>query len=464
MARFARNALFAAIVVFVAAPLVVSQDTGPNAATTVQLPTFGVAIDAKGVLAVKATVDPSGKLRAEKIAAAKRDMPRRLAVGSDLRKVSLARLDRAIAQKLAAGEKPDEAMQYLAGLQRVQYVFVFPEENDIVIAGPAEGFAADPSGRVVGVTTGKPVLELCDLAVALRAYPPGQKNRPFVGCSIDPNQEGLKRFMDFQKTVPRSVPQRGRDRHAMKIALGTQEALGMADIRVFGIHPQTHFAQVLVEADYRMKRIGIGLEPPPVKMTTFIAAVNRPAEAVLQRWWFVPDYECLKVTEDRTALEMVGQGVQLLGEDKLIGPDGQLSGGRKSSRASELFTGAFTKKYEEIARASPVYAQMRDLVDMLIVAAYVQEHDLYGRANWRPAVLLDEEQYAVQTVPPAKQVACVANALWKDNRLLVPAGGGVSIRPELALEAEKLLADEKGEVARKKGAVRTPDGEAWWWD
>jgi hypothetical protein len=455
MARYAPYALLAAIGVFVAAPLSPAQDVGQNAATTVQLPTFGVAIDAKGVLGVKAVVDPGGKLRAEKIAAAKRDLPRRLAAWSDLRKVSLARLDQALAQRLAAGEKPDEAMQHLAGLQRVQYVFVFPEDSDIVIAGPAEGFAPDPSGRAVGIATGRPVLELCDLAVALRAYPPGQKNRPFVGCSIDPNQEGLKRFIEFEKTVPRSVPQRGRDQHAIQIALGTQAALGMADIRVFGIHPQTHFAQVLIEADYRMKRIGIGLEPAPVKMVTFIEAANRPAEAVLQRWWIVPDYKCLKVTEDRTALQVV---------DKLIGPDGQLSGGRKSSRASELFTGAFTKKYEEIAKASPVYAQMRNLVDLLIVAAYLQEHDLYGRAEWRPEALLDEEQYAVQTVAQARQVACVANALWKGNRLLVPAGGGVSIRPELALEADKLLAEEKGEVARKKGEVKMEAGKAWWWD
>ena len=28
-------------------------------------------------------------------------------------------------------------MQVLAGLQRIQYVFVYPESNDLVLAGPA---------------------------------------------------------------------------------------------------------------------------------------------------------------------------------------------------------------------------------------------------------------------------------------------------------------------------------------
>ncbi len=69
-------------------------------------------------------------------------------------------------------------MQYLAGLQRIDYVFVFPEAHDIVIAGPAEGFAEDGAGRTVGLTTGRPPLRLDDLMVALRAVKRGDD----VGC------------------------------------------------------------------------------------------------------------------------------------------------------------------------------------------------------------------------------------------------------------------------------------------
>ena len=42
-----------------------------------------------------------------------------------------------------------------------------------------------------------------------------------------------------------------------------------------------------------------------------------------------------------------------------------------------MFTDAFTKKYPEIAARSPVYAQLRNLVDMAVAAAYLQEHDAY---------------------------------------------------------------------------------------
>lgn len=84
-------------------------------------------------------------------------------------KVSLVRLERAIAELLETDKPIPESMQYLAGLQRIDFVFVFPETKDLVIAGPAEAFAPDATGRVVSVGSvgsGRPVLRLDDLLVA----------------------------------------------------------------------------------------------------------------------------------------------------------------------------------------------------------------------------------------------------------------------------------------------------------
>ena len=128
----------------------------PDAATTVQLPTFGVAISAEGVLSLKTFEDPTGQLRAAQVQAAKAQLAANLKARSPLRKVSLLRLEAAVRQAILDGKKPDPAMTYLAGLQRLQYVFYLPQSHDIVIAGPAEGFAADLSGRVCGLTSGRP--------------------------------------------------------------------------------------------------------------------------------------------------------------------------------------------------------------------------------------------------------------------------------------------------------------------
>ena len=434
--------------------------------TTVQLPTFGVAIDAEGVLSLKHFADPGGRLRAARAAAAKAELPDDVFRKSDVRKVSLVKLERALREKLAAGEKPDEAMRHVGGLLFVQYVFYYPEEKDIVIAGPAEGWIEDASGRAVGATTARAVLLLEDLAVALRAYSPGSADRPFIGCTIDPDRDGLARLREFQSTIPRVIPESQRTAVAVEMARGARNALGMAHIRVFGIPEKSHFAQVLVEADYRMKLIGIGLEPPPVQMATFLGSLRGADMATLQRWWFTPNYECLKVTRDGLAMELIGEGVQLLGEDKLIGADGSLAaGGAKPGRASEMYTTSFTRKYPDIAKANPVYAQMRNLIDLLVAAAFIREQDFYGRADWRLGVLGDEKSLPVATLDNPTKVMCAVNAEWKGSRLFAPAGGGVSIRADLALNADKLFPDANGELGAAYGDVgkRIP-AERWWWD
>ena len=75
--------------------------------TTVQLPTFGVAIDADGVLTVKAYRASGRLLHAKMFAAARLSLEADVAASSELRKISLVRLEQALHRKLVAGEEPD---------------------------------------------------------------------------------------------------------------------------------------------------------------------------------------------------------------------------------------------------------------------------------------------------------------------------------------------------------------------
>src|SRR5690606_6178801 len=129
----------------------------------------GVQIDPQGVLR---TVYADPRVTMQRLRAAKQSLPQHLAKPSPLRKISLNRLEAAVAQQVAAGERPSAEMVALAGLTQLEYVFFYPGTGDIVIAGPAEGFAQDALGRLVGGESGKPCLLLDDLIVALRAYSP----------------------------------------------------------------------------------------------------------------------------------------------------------------------------------------------------------------------------------------------------------------------------------------------------
>ena len=118
--------------------------------TTVQLPTFGVVIDPEGVLSMKFYRAPGRVLHTRRLAAAESVLPPDVIRWSPLRKISLVRLERALRRRLAGGLKPDDEMRHLAGLQRVRYVFCYPETGEIVLAGPAESWtwARDPAFSV----------------------------------------------------------------------------------------------------------------------------------------------------------------------------------------------------------------------------------------------------------------------------------------------------------------------------
>lgn len=448
-----------------------TQTTGGGGGSTIGSgATSGVAVDADGVLHRVMANDATGELARQRAQEALLKLDREVAAKSKLRKVSLTRLERVIKQRLADGKGIDETMKNLAGITRVQYVFCYPESGDVVLAGPAEAWGQAPSGRMQGIDSGRPVIELQDLVVALRAFPPGKDNKkPFIYCSIDPTEEGLSRMHEFLHELggrigdPRKNP--GQDQF---IVNGLRERLGMQVITVGGISPKTHFAQVMVEADYRMKLIGIGLEVPPVHLTSYVDRANpsQVASNALQRWYFVPNYQCVKVSEDALAMEMVGEGVKLVGENEVVGKDGKRSGTSRVNRASDSFVKAFTKVYPKLAEQAPVYAQLRNCIDLAVAAAFIQNQDYYDLAKWKAETFNDEKAFAVETLNPPHQVESAVNSIWKGATLVTPIGGGVQMRPTEAVDPTNLLQDEKSTVKQARSAIDLSKlgPEQWWWD
>ena len=424
----------------------------------------GVVVDADGVLRTRVFYDHTGALARQRLAAARAALAPELARPSKLRKVSLTRLEAIVAERLATGQGITDDMRYLAGLTRIRHVFVYPETGDVVIAGPAEGYMPNAAGRVVGMHTGRAVLELEDMVAALRAFPPSGQRTEALVVSIDPTQEGLSRMRRFLMAISGRVT----PADAGRIVAGLKESLGLQNVRIEGISPKTHFAQVMVEADYRMKLIGIGLEKPPVKITSYVARANPRSVArnALQRWYFTPNYDCVRVSDDELAMELEGEGVQLVSEDQLVQTDGGRVRSTRVDRASQMFVRSFTQKYPELAAKEPVYAQLRNLIDMAIVAAFIQKYDYYGQTGWNMEVFGDEQRFPIETYPEPKQVETAVNAVWKGSTLMTPVGGGVRIQPLLALSSEYLQVDEEGELKelRQRVGIQGVPKDRWWWD
>jgi len=141
-----------------------------------------------------------------------------------------------------------------------------------------------------------------------------QRKRPVIRCSIDPTKEGLANLQQFLTRVGGGATP---DQTGF-IVDGLRKSLGLQNVTIGGVPADTHFAKVLVEADYRMKLIGIGLERTSVKMKSYVdfASPTSVARNAMQRWYFVPDYECVRVSEDELAMELVGNSVKLIGPTK----------------------------------------------------------------------------------------------------------------------------------------------------
>lgn len=428
----------------------------------------GVIIDANGVLCSFAAVKSDAELRQLQMRMPRSLVPADLQARSNLRLFSLNRLEKAIQER---GGNLTEEMRYLVGITRLKYVFFYEESGDIVLGGPAEPWEPGRDGALIGKYTGRPVLELQDLIVALRAYPPNAASTQIVGCSIDPTDEGLASMQRFTNEFSRNIRGEITPQQKVQFVNGVRQTLGYHDIRVDGVSPDTHLAQVLVAADYRMKLIGLEMERHDhIRLTTFIA--NADPQSVsrnsLTRWYFVPDYQCVKMTDDRTAMELVGDGVKLVEEAEAVSSSGKRSVSKSSrNRASATFVKSFTKNYPQIAKAAPVYAQLRNVIDMLVCAAHIQKEGFYEKSDWSMDYLGSEDRFQVCTYQIPERVASVATGVSSSNGRLfsAPVSGGVVIEAENALQENLAKSREKAEIQKTKNAVKLELLEGrWWWD
>ena len=136
------------------------------------------------------------------------------------------------------------------------------------------------------------------------------------------------------------------------------------------------------------------------------------------------------------------------------------------SRASEMCCSTFTQNYPQLAQKSAVYAQMRNLIDLSVAAAYIQQQDYYSQADWQMPTFGDESKFAVETYEVPKTVESACTAVWKGNTLMTPIGGGVHIEPTQALDEQNLIKGEESRVHGMREATKL-DGLAqgqWLWE
>ena len=272
---------------------------------------------------------------------------------------------------------------------------------------------------MLGIDSGRPTLQLQDLVVALRAFAPGQHKATTILCSIDPTEEGLARMQQFLRSIGANI----NPGDTQMIVDGMRTSLGMQNIRIGGISPSTHFAQVLLECDYRMKLIGIGLEQPPVRLASYVdKATPSSNKNGLERWFFIPDYNSVPRGRRQPGAGTGGRRRQAGFREPGRGRQRRTrSHAARATRPASCSRRASRKKFADMAARVPVFAEMRNVIDLSIVAAFINQQDFYAKADWRAPTFNDEKALQVETYQTPRQVETVCTAVWKGDRCSRPS-------------------------------------------
>ncbi len=430
----------------------------------------GVWVDAQGVLHRELNTETQGWLEQIRHAMAP---PIRGSLGpqdvrafSQLRKVSLPRLERLAQLKAAAGEPLPEEMFTLAGLQRIEYLFVYPDSGDLVIAGPAGDWTTDTAGRTVGTQTGHPTLRLDDLVTLLR-YVRQHPGQPF-GCSIDPRQENLAKAQQF------IAAQQSAKRPIRTWVSELADQLGLQDIVMLGeLDPQSNVARTLVEADYHMKLIAAGLVDGGHNVPSYLSALQ-PGQAggavPLLRCWFTLNYQSIQANQNLQAFEFSGSGVKVNTEDGLLAAQGQKNLSGQADERAQAFAHNFTAHFEELAKRYPVYGQLQGVFDLALACALIRSGSLDSHVDWSMSYFGPSGDYLPKQLPGPQAVKSVFNhKTVRQGRLkhtFAMISGGVSANPWTLARKDALEIENRGELSSviDRSAPQELPAEQWWWD
>jgi hypothetical protein len=415
----------------------------------------GVMIDANGIVRTATVAEKQDLANLMRV---KLDQPQGdMGQAADMRMVSIKGLQQAIRESRQNGGPLPEAISLLAGLQRIEYVFVDTDNHDIVLAGPAEPWKLLEDGSVVGTKTGGAVLLLDDLVVALRTVETARNGG--ISVSIEPTAEGRNRLQRLTRTIklrPGQNPSVFEE--SMKQAFGPQM------IHLSGVPGDSRFARTLVAADYEMKRLAMQLVQSPVDgLPSYLqmAKNGRHSAADNPRWWMACNYDALQRSADGLTWKLSGQGVKTLTEQDIIDETGAAKGSGKVNKLAAQWADKMTEKFAELSEKVTVFRDLRNAMDLTVVATLINQEQLAQRAGLDMSLLLEDSdtiELMKFATPKAVQPQC--SFVKGRSGWVITASGGVDINGFAVVENQRI----DGQVAQTRSSALAAATDRWWWD
>ena len=349
------------------------------------------------------------------------------------------------------------------------------------------GFILDKAGEDIllyGVRKPRlPALHLDDFLVALKYgwnhYARLEGNTIYLSqlaCSIDPYQEVSARLDAAARQINAAADEKAMDAAAegyVKVCHENQK------VSVFGIPPETRFAKVMVEADYRMKGLVDGTAD--VDDTAFKSLNELYHERLIRdlregghpisrrmanRFWFRAGEASYASHAGVTSLREVQ--LVLLTEKEYVGGNGARIQSGEADPLSADFSAGFAVHFGRIKAALPIFAELENLYRWTTLQAILKARG----DGWRLPFDLEEnlknyrgpEEMTPSELPGkgTLQKEIFRNG-GKIFTILGPTCGGVSmeLKPEAAEPTASQATAMEGLLAR---AVHGRDPDQGYWE
>ena len=377
----------------------------------------------------------------------------------DLRVVSLSALRRSVEDAIENHREISDELEYLGGLQRIDYVWADPDNNDVCIAGPAEPWKVSDDGSVVGTRSGLSPLRLVDLLVAFQSVEPARNGG--ISCSIEPTSEGRHKL----QTLLRGVRLRsGQSPASLEPAM--RQAFGPQMIKINGVGRSSRLARTMVAADFEMKRIAMGLAPSPIaSLPSYLSMAKNQLQSGNSnpRWWMACDYQPIARDADKRVWKLSGNRVRTMTETDLVDGDGNAKRGNRDDKMAQAWADRMTESYDELAAAIPVFGDLENAMDLAVATTLIVQENLAEQAGmdlrWytTTAASLEPVQYPI---PESVDPQC--SFIRGSNGWVVTASGGVDISGFSVVENQTVQATLNEQ--KETFASTRPQSGSWWWN
>ena len=303
-----------------------------------------------------------------------------------------------------------------------------------------------------------PADQLDDLALALRFAASPDRITSFIGCSIDPTRDGIKRYTRFLKGLSGAIT----TQKIPRLVEGMQRAMGEQDVRVFGVPPDSRFACKLVAADYRLKRVAMGFERLPIKglvnYMDLLAKADRSAVRRQHRFWFVATHDGISRSPDSRIWSFSGPCLAV--RTAAAGSPGDDD--KKASPIAKRMAANLTSRFPQLARRIPVFADLENLVRLTVASEIALHAPLAAsQARWHSRVLIDPDRFRRRTSPAPRRVPSLASVRkGRGRNWVLSVSGGVKVEPPPVRRKDFGRIDRQ--LVRTKH--HTPTSGSWWWD